>query len=67
MAINSQETLSKHIFLNENARISIQVLLKFVAKGEFNQQYSSIGSDDGLALARDRIRKYETLPRWVNP
>ena len=38
------------IFLNENARISIEISLKFVPKP--NQLYSSIGSDNGLVPVR---------------
>ena len=36
------------LFLNENVWIPIKISLKFVP----NQQYSSIGSDNGLALSR---------------
>ena len=40
-----------HIF-NENIWISIKISLKFVSKCPSNWQYSSIGSDNGLAPAR---------------
>ena len=39
----------KCVFLNENEWISLKISLKFVPKG---QQYSIIGSDNGLAPAR---------------
>ena len=38
----------KRIFLNDNVIISIKISLNFVS----NDQYSSIGSDNGLAPAR---------------
>ena len=36
-----------HIYLNENIGISIQISLGYVPKGS-NNQYSSVGSDNGL-------------------
>ena len=42
-------TLS-HPFFNENVVIPIKISLKFVPKG-LNKQYSSTGSDNGLAPA----------------
>ena len=39
------------IFLNENVWILIKISLKFVPKIRINQ-YSSIGSDNGLAPTR---------------
>ena len=36
MGAISQTTLSKPIFLNENIRISINISLKFVPKGQIN-------------------------------
>ena len=41
----------KCIFLNEHAGISLKISLKLVPNGS-NQQYSSIGSDNGLAPTR---------------
>ena len=44
------DDIFKYIFLNENVWILIKSL--FLSKGPINQQYSSIGSDNGLAPAR---------------
>ena len=46
MAAISQTTLSNAFLCNENVRISIQISLKFVSKGQIIN--SSIGSDNGL-------------------
>ena len=42
------------IFLNENVKISIKILLKFVPKGQINN-ITSIGSDNGLAPTRRQV------------
>ena len=44
----SADDTFKRIFLNENVRISIKISPKFVPEGPINEQYSSIGSDNGL-------------------
>ena len=43
----------KQIFLDKNAWISIKISLKFVSRGS-NEQYSSIGSDNGLVPTRQQ-------------
>ena len=48
-----QTTLSNAFFLNENVRISINISVKIVPLGS-NKQYSSIGSDNGLASTRSQ-------------
>ena len=45
------DSIFKCIFLNENFRISNKISLKFVPKGPI-KQYSSTGSDNGLAPNR---------------
>ena len=45
------DDIFKCIFFNENVQISIMISLKFVPKWS-NQQYSSIGSDNGSAPTR---------------
>ena len=45
------DDIFKGNLLNENAKISIKISLKFVPGGLI-KQYSSIGSDNGLAPAR---------------
>ena len=50
-AISPTTVRFKCIFLNENAWISIKISLKFVTKGP-NENYSRIGSDDGLVPSR---------------
>ena len=47
------DDIFKCIFMNENVWIAIGISLKFVTRGlEVNSQYSSIGSDNGLAPIR---------------
>ena len=46
-----QTTFLKCIFVNENARISLKISLKFVPKVRINN-ILFIGSDNGLAPAR---------------
>ena len=45
---NFADYIFKHIIMNENVWISIKISLKFVPK----EQYSIIGSDNGLAPAK---------------
>ena len=45
------DDIFKCIFLNESVWISINISLKFVPEGQF-WQYSSTGSENGLAPAR---------------
>ena len=45
------DDIFKYIFLNENVWISIKISLNVCSQGS-NQQYSSIGSDNGLAPSR---------------
>ena len=51
MAAISQTTLSNAFSWIKNARISIQISLKFLPKGPINKN-PSIGLDNGLAPAR---------------
>ena len=51
MAAIFKTTLFKCIFLNENAWISIKILLKFVPRGPL-LQYCSTGLDNGLVPSR---------------
>ena len=46
------EYIFKWIFLNENLRILLKISLKCVPNVQMNQQYSSIGSDSGMAPTR---------------
>ena len=46
------QDIFKWIFLNENARILIKISLKFILYGPINKHYSSIVTDNGLALDR---------------
>ena len=48
MAATFTDDIFKHIFLNENIKISIQFSLKFVPKGPID----NIGLDNGLAPNR---------------
>ena len=45
------DDIFKHIYLNENHFISVEFSLKIFSWGS-NYQYTSIGSDNGLALNR---------------
>ena len=45
------DDIVKCIFMNENVKISIKISLKSVSQGS-TLQYSSIGSDNGLAPSR---------------
>ena len=50
---HSPDDILKWMFLNENVQILIEISLKFVPRGQY-QQYSSIGSDNGLAPTRQQ-------------
>ena len=51
MAAISQTTIWNVFFLMKMQEFVLKIALKFVRRGS-NQQYSSIGSDNGLAPAR---------------
>ena len=61
------QTIFSNIFFNENFRISIEISFQ-VYFFRSNLQYSSIGSDSGLAPSRRKATDAYMLPRpqWVN-